>query len=180
MTPYTKFLENEEIFLRAPEPEDLEVMYDLENDSSLWSVGCTNAPYSHHHLRQYIENVTGDIFTDKQLRFMIERRTGHQVIGCIDLTAFDPLNARAEVGIAIRAQYRKQGYGRMALDLLCRYAFHFLHLHQLIAIIPYGNEASIRLFQRQGFVVSHTLKDWLCSPDGAFTDAVMTQCIMGK
>ena len=90
MTPYTKFLENEEIFLRAPEPEDLEVMYDLENDSSLWSVGCTNAPYSRHHLRQYIENVTGDIFTDKQLRFMIERRTDHQVIGCIDLTALTP------------------------------------------------------------------------------------------
>ena len=32
------------IRLRALEPEDLDVLYGIENDHSLWSVGATNVP----------------------------------------------------------------------------------------------------------------------------------------
>ena len=34
------------IFLRALEPEDLDFLYEMENDESLWEVGSTNVPYS--------------------------------------------------------------------------------------------------------------------------------------
>ena len=33
------WLKDDMIRLRAPEPEDLELMYAMENDTSLWSVG---------------------------------------------------------------------------------------------------------------------------------------------
>ena len=45
------FLESENICLRAPEPEDLELLYEWENDSSLWIAGNTRAPYSKFQLR---------------------------------------------------------------------------------------------------------------------------------
>lgn len=174
----TNYLETEYIRLRAAEPEDLEVMYILENDSTLWEMGCTNAPYSRHLLREYLQNTTGDIFTDKQLRLMIERRADKQVVGCIDLTSFDPLNSRAEVGIAILAPYRRQGYAGTALELLCQYAFQFLHLHQLNAIVPEGNKASISLFLKQDFAIfPEPIKDWLKAPDGTYKDAYLLQRI---
>ena len=86
--------------LRAIEPEDLKLMYDIENDMSLWNVGSTNVPYSHFLLQEYITRSTGDIYTDKQLRLMIE--VGQQTIGIIDLIAYDPRHNRAEVGIVIK------------------------------------------------------------------------------
>lgn len=174
----TSYLETEDIRLRAAEPEDLEVMYILENDSALWEMGCTNAPYSRHLLKEYLQNTTGDIFTDKQLRLMIERQADKQVVGCIDLTSFDPLNSRAEVGIAVLAPYRRQGYASTALELLCQYAFHFLHIHQLNAIVPEGNEASISLFKKHGFSFSLSpIKEWLKNPDGTYRDVFFFQRI---
>ena len=34
------------IHLRALEPEDLDMLYQIENNRELWSVGVTNVPYS--------------------------------------------------------------------------------------------------------------------------------------
>ena len=47
-------LESAIIRLRAPEPEDLELLYKWENDTSLWLAGNTRAPYSRFQLKQYI------------------------------------------------------------------------------------------------------------------------------
>ena len=34
------------ITLRALEPEDLDALYAIENDTEIWDVGHTNVPYS--------------------------------------------------------------------------------------------------------------------------------------
>ena len=40
------------IKLRAIEPEDLELLYKIENDVRLWNVGATNVPYSKYTLHE--------------------------------------------------------------------------------------------------------------------------------
>lgn len=52
--------------LRALEPEDLDLLYTIENDRELWNIGNTNMPYSRFFLHEYIASVSGDIYTDKQ------------------------------------------------------------------------------------------------------------------
>ena len=47
---------SERVRLRAMEPEDLEVMYAMENDSQTWDVTNFTVPYSRFVLKQYIEN----------------------------------------------------------------------------------------------------------------------------
>ena len=61
-----------EVKLRAMEPEDLELLYHIENNRDLWKVGATNVPYSRYVLRDYIARATGDIYTDRQVRQIIE------------------------------------------------------------------------------------------------------------
>ena len=56
-------LESAIIRLRAPEPEDLELLYKWENDTSLWLAGNTRAPYSRFQLKQYIAGTS--LFTGK-------------------------------------------------------------------------------------------------------------------
>ena len=36
--------ERQKIRLRALEPEDLDILYAIENDADLWNVGITNVP----------------------------------------------------------------------------------------------------------------------------------------
>ncbi len=170
------FLTNEQIYLRAPEPEDLGVMYAMENDPASWDVSSFTVPYSRYILRQYIEASQCDLFADKQLRLMLVRRADNEVLGTIDLTDFVPMNGRAAVGIAVKSNFRREGYAGQGLELLIMYAFDFLHLKQLYAYISVNNEASRRLFSSCGFIQSGTLKDWVRKRDG-YEDVFFMQLI---
>ena len=57
--------------LRALEPSDLEMMYDIENDKSLWVYSNTSSPFSKHTLKNFIENSHLDILDHKQIRLVI-------------------------------------------------------------------------------------------------------------
>lgn len=167
-------LENEHIRLRALEPEDLSLLYNWENDSSLWTVGATVAPYSRYALKEYIVEARRDIYELKQLRLVIELKETRDAIGLIDLFDFDPHNRRAATGILVDSRFQKNGWAAEALTLLLEYAFSFLRLRQLYAYVPADNESSRRLYQRCGFIVSGTLTDWIVSGN-TYKDVVVMQ-----
>jgi len=158
-------LENEQIKLRAPEPEDLELFYQWENDASLWALGSTIVPYSRYDLKQYILSAK-DLYEAKQLRLMIDIKITKKAAGMIDLYDFDPFHKRAAVSILIDRNYQRKGIAAKALALLCEYSFSFLKLHQLYAYIPVTNEPSKRLFIQAGFKEKGLLHDWIQSIDG--------------
>lgn len=147
------------ISLRAIEPEDLDLLYKIENDELLWDAGLNNVQYSRYILHEYIANSKGDIYTDKQVRLIIEN--GKESVGIIDLVDFNPKNLRAEIGIVIQKKHRNKGYAKAALLHIIRYAKDVLHLHQLYAYIDVYNNNSIKLFSNVGFTSSVELKDWL-------------------
>ena len=138
-------LEQNGVKLRAPEPEDLDCMFRFENIVDLWDISNTTGPYSRFHLKQYIEQTQNDLFTDRQLRLMIENRD-RQVVGIVDICNFDPLHSRAEVGIVIDETQRRKGIGRQALFLLEDHCFHYLGIHQLFAYVESANTPCRKLF----------------------------------
>ena len=161
------------IRLRAIEPEDLELLYRIENDVRLWNVGATNVPYSRYTLHDYIANSADDIYADKQLRMIVEDREG-KTVGIVDLMNFSPQHLRAETGIVMLDAERRKGYATEALNALCDYASRVLHLHQLYGVVGKDNEAALALYDKAGFARHETLKEWLF--DGKkYTDAVLMQ-----
>ncbi|MBO4985330.1 MAG: GNAT family N-acetyltransferase [Bacteroides sp.] len=170
------FLANERILLRAPELCDLDVMYEMENDPELWDITNFTVPYSRFSLQNYIEHSSYDMFSDRQLRLMIVLRSNGEVLGTIDISDFHPRHARGEVGVSLRKEYRKQGFAREALQLLCDYAFHFLHMKQLTAHTAADNHSALKLFRTCGFRRCGVLKSWWMMADG-YHDVVVLQCI---
>ncbi|GAA4241305.1 GNAT family N-acetyltransferase [Winogradskyella psychrotolerans] len=153
-------LQGEHIYLRALEPEDLEFVYSIENDTSLWYLSDTQTPYSRFLIKQYLENAQQDIFEAKQLRLAI-CNTKNKTIGLIDVFDFDIKNKRAGIGILIQNEKnRNLGYGKEALSLLVNYCFQTLHLHQVYANISESNSASLKLFKGNGFEIIGLKKDW--------------------
>lgn len=170
-------LKGKNIYLRALEPNDLEFVYAIENDESIWEISHTHTPYSRFLVRQYLENAHQDIYEAKQLRLAICEFDDDLTIGLIDLFEFDPKNNRAGVGILIKdTKNRNQGIGTEALQLLINYAFHHLNLNQLFANIDTENEGSLKLFTKFGFQKIGTKKQWNLV-NGKYKDEVLLQLL---
>lgn len=170
-------LKGQTIFLRALEPEDLDFVYEVENDESIWEISSTQTPYSMYLIKQYLENAHQDLYEAKQLRLAICKYEDIKPVGMVDLFEFDPKNNRAGIGIMIKdADLRNTGIGSETLKLLIRYSFTHLNLRQLFANIDSANEPSKRLFTKFGFEFIGIKKQWNLV-GGIYKDEAMYQLI---
>lgn len=169
-------LRGQNIKLRALEQRDLDFLYQLENDPTVWEISGTITPYSKDVLQFYLDNAHRDIYDVKQLRLVI-CKMDDMPLGFIDLFDFDPNNKRAGVGIIVMSEKdRNKGIGGEALQILCRYAFDVLQLRQLYANILEENTQSIHLFEKLGFELVGIKKDWISS-NGKFKNELLFQKI---
>ena len=168
--------EKPQVKLRALEPEDLNFLYEIENDEMIWNVGLTNVPYSKNLLLDYIASSSGDIFSDKQVRMIIVNERGEDV-GMVDLIDFSPAHQRAELGLVIKSSFRRQGYASATLAKIKEYAKNIVHLHQIYAIVGVRNEKMAKLLKMSGFQGDKVLKGWLRNGDG-YDDAFFFQTFL--
>lgn len=150
--------------LRALEPSDLDALYGWENDTDVWRVSGTLAPFSRHVLSRLIEEQQFDIYATRQMRLVVESLAG-EVVGAVDLFEFDPHNRRAGVGIIIDAAHRRKGYALAALMALEGYAREVLQMRQLWCSITEDNAASLKLFARAGYAECGRRRGWYLTPD---------------
>lgn len=162
-----------DILLRALELEDLDFLYQIENDDRLWELGVSNVPYSRRVLLDYISNASADIYVDNQVRLIVENSRNEQV-GIVDLTDFDPRHRRAELGIVIKKEFQGKGYAKASVVRLLQYARNILHLQQIYAIVGVRNQKAAKMLQSVGFEGDNVLKQWLCCQDG-YEDAIFFQ-----
>jgi len=169
-------LKGKHIYLRALEQKDLQFLYELENDTSIWEISGTITPYSKNVLQLYLDNAHRDIYDVKQLRLCI-CKLDDEVVGLIDLFDFDPKNKRAGLGIVIKnSDNYNQGIGNEAINLLINYAFSSLDIHQIFANVIEDNEASLHVFKKLGFEQVGVKKDWIFT-NGSYKNEVLFQKI---
>lgn len=156
-----KIISNDIVTLRSLEATDLDVLYRWENDTSLWTASNIMAPSPKSYVWQYLQNYDSDIYNTRQLRLMITLTETGEPIGTIDLTNFDPLNNRAELGILITNEYEGKGYGSEALKLTIGYVRDYLGLFQIYALVIEDNNACTALLKKHGFTTAGLLKHWI-------------------
>jgi diamine N-acetyltransferase len=154
-------LRNQKVRLRALEAEDLDMIYRWENDTTLWDTSSNHAPFSRKQIWEYINNYNADIFATQQLRFVVVEAATERAVGMIDLYDFDAMNRRAYVGLLIDNEFRNQGFGRLAIEVLEGYCYAKLGMHQLAAVVATDNAASIAMFKRVGYETAGCLRSWL-------------------
>ena len=153
-------LKGKHIFLRALEPEDIDFVYEIENDESIWEISNTITPYSRYLLKEYLEHAHKDIFEVKQLRLVISSYN-NETLGLIDIFDFDISNRKAGLGLLIKSNEKRNiGFGSEALQLVINYCFTHLGLHQLYCNIAEDNIASLNLFKKFKFEIVGLKKDW--------------------
>lgn len=167
-----RFLEDDLLRLRAVEPEDAEMMWSVESDSSQWRENGMMAPYSQRNLREYAESYDADPIRAGQLRLVAEFKDPaasdrrERFTGLADLFDISPVGRTAFVGIYVREACRGKGYATRMLGMLEQYSLLLLNLRILAGKVSETNASSRRMFERAGYTLQGELKDWLLNgPD---------------
>tara|TARA_B100001250_G_scaffold325269_1_gene289036 strand:- start:4 stop:525 length:522 start_codon:yes stop_codon:yes gene_type:complete len=147
------------IHLRALDLDDLDFLFEIENDRNLWKLSDTILPFSKKYLEKYIKESNLDIFSEKQFRFVICLENNNP-IGLIDLFDFDPVNHRAGIGIVIKNIYRMKGYASESIKLIEDISKKDLQIHQLYVNVAIDNTISLNLFKKLGYKKIGIKKDW--------------------
>jgi diamine N-acetyltransferase len=169
-------IRGERTYLRALEPEDIDFLYQVENNQELWQVGVLQQPISRFTLTEYLKNAHQTLAEAGQMRLMICLNAG-EPIGLIDLFDHDAINNRAGIGIALLQNFRGQGLGAEALEVMKNYARNQLKLHQLFCHVQTENIPSVGLFSKCGFKTAGTLQHWLRTTEG-YSNVYLMQCIL--
>ena len=163
--------------LRALEPSDLDLVYEIENDESLWIYSNTSSPFSRNTLKKFIQNSHLDIIEHKQLRLVISN--DQTSMGFIDLFDYDHVNRRVGVGIIIFKKFRLKGIAFQSIKLVENYLIKHVPIHQLFANISSNNIESISLFEKCGFEKVGLKRDWIFY-NNEFNDELLYQKIIKK
>ncbi len=154
-------LSDDIITLRAPEPADTDRLYLWENDPELWPYGSATAPMSRQMIADYIRNYDADIFSARQLRFMIVLNATGETVGTLDITDFDPRHLHASIGVFVDPGHRRTGLASRAVALAAAFAAEAVSMHTLMAIVAVDNAPSRRLFEHCGFSTAGRLRSYL-------------------
>ena len=156
-----------DINLRALEPEDLELLYEWENNTAYWVISNTISPFSKFMLKKFISDAHLTIFESGQIRLMVELVESRATIGTVDIFDFDSYHKRAGIGILIADEkQRRKGYALQTIQGVADYCFNTLLLHQLYCNILSNNSESMELFSKAGFVESGVMREWIRTSDG--------------
>ncbi len=112
-------------------------------------------------------------WNDGQSNFVFAIRHEGEICGLVNLDGLDFPNSHAEIGIAITNKLQRgQGFASEALQLLLDFAFGELNLQRIWCRIISGNDPSVRLFTRTGFVQEGVLRQHV-RRSGAFRDMLV-------
>lgn len=155
-------MNGKQISLRALETSDFEVFYQWENDPDELGNGSYLQPMSGYIIKEFIENGTRPVEETGQLRLVIISNQ-NAPLGFIDLFEVDFRHRRAGIGVMVGVKAcRNQNYATEAVRMMCQYAKNVLNLELIFADIRTDNPASIRVFEKAGFVNQVLMPNWDC------------------
>lgn len=99
--------------------------------------------------KEYLENAAKD---SENRNFDIIDLNNNKLVGTVGLSKFNCIERSAVLGIFIgEADYRSNGYGTEAINLLLEYGFKYLNLHSISLTLLSVNERAHRCYLKCGF-----------------------------
>ena len=170
-------MENKKIYLRSVEPEDASLLVLWENNTENWRVSGTEAPFSYHAIREYINSIQ-NFRESKELRLIICLKDTQRPIGTMDLFDANFKHGRAHIGILIADELeRGKGYAKEAIQLVVKYASDSLDFYNLSANVLEDNISSIKVFEDSGFELVGIRKEWFKDKNKRVNERIYQLCL---
>jgi RimJ/RimL family protein N-acetyltransferase len=150
MRPLSLF-QGELVRLTAPRPEDAELFSRWSEDGEYRRLADTEAPrplsVEYFRDRDQAPDPPGDM-----IEFRIRLLEDDRLVGYVAIFTIEWHNGNGWIAIGIGDPAdRGKGFGKEAMNLALRYAFHELGLHRLSLDVIADNKAAIQLYLALGF-----------------------------
>lgn len=144
-----KLLEGNRIYLRPPEPQDVEAVYrSLYHPEGRRLTG-QNRVYSRQFVGEWLEKVARD--PDRRF-FIIVKQENDVILGDVEINDIDWYHRSANIRIQLNnEQIYGHGYGTEALGLMLDHGFGILNLHRIQLEVYAYNERAIKAYEKLGF-----------------------------
>ena len=145
---YFKKLVGERIYLSPRSSEDVERFTEWLNDFETTDyTGRSGQLLTIEGEREYIQKNS-----NPEATFVIVTLEEDKMIGTVGLEEIDAINRTATLGIFIgEKQYRNQGYGTEAIQLILDYGFNYLNLQNIKLDLMEFNERGLACYKKCGF-----------------------------
>lgn len=160
------------LVLRKFEQADAEAMFQLRSDPEVMQYLNRPMAKSIDDVKDLLNRIQRETDENKSVAWCICLKENPGLIGFIGLWRIEPENNRGELGYMLHPKYQKQGLMQEALEAVLHYAFDTMLCHTLMADVHPGNQASIKLLERNQFVREGYLRDSIFF-DGRYYDAVI-------
>ena len=160
--------ETDKLLIRTCNKKDAKLVHDFYvrnlDDFSMYEPIDKKSAVTMSYFRKLME-VENELILDKKLLryYIFEKTNPFKVIGTVSFRDFElsvhVLTCRT--GYKMDVNYRRRGYAKEVLGLLCDEVFNDIEMHRIEATVMPENKASIALLEGLGFEKEGLLKKYV-------------------
>lgn len=147
-----KSIKTERLILREIVVDDVDEIYAIFSDEDIakydWFEAITDKKTALHFIQHYKEEYD----KKEEITLGIALKDSNKLIGICCLGDFELSARRAEIGYDIVKNEWNKGYATEAIKALTMYGFSELNLNRVEALITPGNEASVKVLKKVGYI----------------------------
>lgn len=151
-------LETERLLLRQICREDAEAIFTIYSDDAVTEFYDLDTFHDIDDAYELIDYFAESYFSERQIRWGIERKADGLLIGTCGFVALH--HHRAEIGYDLARPFWRKGYMTEALEGLLELAFDEMTMNRVEALVMPGNQASTKLLETLGFTREGVLRQY--------------------
>lgn len=165
-------LEGENIYFKALNTNDAQEIHTYASDEEVSRFIGWRLMKTLDETREYVEEMLKREAVETHLYASIALKSTNAIIGTAMIFNFDREAKHAEIGYVFHKDHWGKGYGTEMVTLLSNFAFESLKLRKVHAHVVDANIGSIRILEKNGFVIEGRLKDYYFI-EGMYYDALI-------
>ncbi|MBD0287699.1 MAG: GNAT family N-acetyltransferase [Flavisolibacter sp.] len=145
-------LTTKRLTLRRVEVSDVNEVFFLRSDQSVMQYIDRAPAQSADEALQWIKHIHELERSSDAVTWAISLKENLKLIGTICFWNIAKEHYRAEIGYVLHPYHQGKGLMQEAFEVVLDYGFRTLKLHSVEANVNPGNQASIKLLERNGFI----------------------------
>lgn len=152
-------LQTKRLFLREINESHVEDILKIRSNEAINQFVWRNSPKNNYDALQFILTIKERTRNNETFYWGISLKDKHNLIGTICLWNFSKDRKMAEVGYELLPEYHRKGIMSEALAAVLDFAFHKLHLDEIVAMTHQDNESSRQLLLKNDFILEEERRD---------------------
>jgi len=145
-------LETERLIFREIVLKDVQAVLKIYGDPKAAEYDWFSPIETEEKARTFIEHFNKEFEAQQEITWGIVRKEDGALIGCCCLGDFEEDARRSEIGYVLMRSEWNKGYTTEAVKALVTFGFETMNLNRIEAFVTPGNNASIRVLKKSGFL----------------------------